>query len=228
MEDVAARLRHSVDHSAGRPPELGVELIGDDLELLDRFDRGPRLHPGALPDDVVVVVAPVDRVVVVSRVLAVDADRIAAERLGADRGDDAWKQPDEADEIAVHARELHERLARDVPADLFRRHVNERGLALHGHRLADGANLQRDLNRRRLADFEDQIAAVELLESLQFCDDLVLAGHDAGRDERAVRPADGLPVHPGFLVPNGHGDTREQRSLRIDHPASDFGCSLLS
>ena len=31
--------------------------------------------PGALPDDVVVVVAAVDRVVVVARILAVDADR---------------------------------------------------------------------------------------------------------------------------------------------------------
>ena len=109
---VGARLRHSVDHRAGRPPELGVELVGDDLELLDRLDRRPRLHPGALPDDVVVVVAAVDRVVVVSRILAVDADRVAAERLGADRGDDARKQPDEADEVAVDARQLDERLAR--------------------------------------------------------------------------------------------------------------------
>ena len=40
--------------------------------------------------------------------------------------------------------------------------------------------------------------------------------------------ADGLAIHPGFLVPNGHGDTREQRSLGVDHPAPDFGCSLLS
>ena len=103
---VGAGLGHRVHDRAGGAAELGVELVGDDLELLDRLDRRPRLHPRALPDHVVVVVAAVDRVVVVARILAVDADRVAAERLGADRRDDAREQADEADEVAVDARQL--------------------------------------------------------------------------------------------------------------------------
>src|SRR6185503_12296473 len=116
---VGAGLGDGVDHGAGGAAELGVELIGDDLELLDGFDRRPRLRPGALPDDVVVVVAAVQHVVVVARILAVDADRVAAERFSADRGNDARQQPDEADEVAVHARQLDQRFAGDIAADFL-------------------------------------------------------------------------------------------------------------
>ena len=77
---VGAGLRHRVDDAAGGGAELRVELAGQDLELLDRFDRGPCL--GAAVAAVKVSCAgAVERVVDVL-VPAVDADRIAPERFG--------------------------------------------------------------------------------------------------------------------------------------------------
>ena len=92
------------------------------------LDRGPRLRAGALADDVVVVVAAVQHVVVVARILAVHRDRIAAERLGADRGHDAGEQADEADEVAVDRRQLDELARGDVAADFLRGDVDDRRL----------------------------------------------------------------------------------------------------
>ena len=39
--------------------------------------------------------------------------------------------------------------------------------------------------------------------------------------------ADGLAEHAGVLVPHGHRHARQHRPLRVEHPAADFGGSLL-
>jgi len=49
VEVVGALLRHRVDHRADGAAVLGVELAGDDLELLDRFDRRARLWLSIVP-----------------------------------------------------------------------------------------------------------------------------------------------------------------------------------
>src|SRR4051812_21548714 len=53
---IGACFRDSVDDGAGRAAVLRVVLSGNDLELLYRLDRRPRLRPRALADHVVVIV----------------------------------------------------------------------------------------------------------------------------------------------------------------------------
>ena len=220
-------LGDGVDDRAGGPAELGVELVGDHLEFLDRFDWRPRLRPRPLADDVVVVVAAVQHVVVVARVLAVDGDRVAAERLGADGRDDAGEQADEADEVAVDRRQLDELARGDVAADLLGGHVEHRRFRRDVDDFADRPDLERHVDRRRLADLELHVAAQELLEALQLGADFVSPRHDAADDEGAVLAGDGLAEHAGVLIPDGHRHARQHRPLRVEHPSTDLGRTLL-
>jgi len=98
FEFVRSLFGHRIDDRAVRAAELGIVLACDDLEFLNGVKRRTRLRAGALSDDVIVVVAAVEHVVVVARVLSVDAHRVRAERFRADARYDAWKQSDEADE----------------------------------------------------------------------------------------------------------------------------------
>src|SRR5688572_32275056 len=54
---VAALLGHRVDDPGRAATVLRVELVGDDLEFLDRLEGRARLCPGAAAAHVVVVVA---------------------------------------------------------------------------------------------------------------------------------------------------------------------------
>src|SRR5262245_40266380 len=81
---IGAGLGHRVDDGPRRPTVLRIVLAGDDLEFLNRLNRRPRLRARALTNDVVVIVAAIEHVVVIAWILAIDADRIAAERLRAD------------------------------------------------------------------------------------------------------------------------------------------------
>ena len=60
--------------------ELGVELAGQQLELLHRLDRHARLRAAVAAVEGVVVVRAVHRVVDVADVLAGDVDGVGAER----------------------------------------------------------------------------------------------------------------------------------------------------
>ena len=62
-----------VDHRAGRSPELRVVLVCQHLELLDGFERRPRLAANAAAERVIGVVAAVEgHVVALSRLAAGD------------------------------------------------------------------------------------------------------------------------------------------------------------
>jgi hypothetical protein len=227
VPDVGPRLGDRVDDRAGGPAELGVELVGDYLEFLDGFDRGPGLGARPLADDVVVVVAAVQHVVVVARILAVHRDRVAAERFGADRRDDAGEETDEADEVAVDRRQLDELARGDVAADLLGGHVEHRRFRRDVHDFAERPDLERQIDRRRFADLEFHVTAQELLEALQLGTELVSPRHDAADDEGAVLAGDGLAEHAGVLIPHGHRHTRQHRPLGVEHPATDLGRTLL-
>ena len=83
------------------------------------------------------------------------------------------------------------------------------------------------LERRGLAHFEFHVTAQELLEALQLGTELVSPRHDAADDEGAIRAGDGLAEHAGVLIPHGHRHTRQHRPLRVEHPATDLGRTLL-
>src|SRR6188508_1259137 len=64
---VGSRLGYRVDDTAGRTPELGIELVCEYLKFLDGFESGPSLTSGSLTDYVVVVIRAVQQVVVIPR-----------------------------------------------------------------------------------------------------------------------------------------------------------------
>jgi hypothetical protein len=98
------------------------------------------------------------------------------------------QQPDETDEVPVDARQLHERFARDVAADLLRRDIHEGGLGGDVHRLLDGPDLHLYVDARGLANLQDEILAVDLLEPCELGGDLVGARNDAAGDEGPSAP----------------------------------------
>ncbi len=227
VKDVGAALGHRVDDRAGRAPELGVELVGDDLELLDRFERGPGLGPGPLSDDVVVVVAAVEHVVVVPRVGAVHRNRVRAERFGADAGYDSRQQPDEPDEVAVDRRQIDELASGDVAADFLGARVDQRRVGGHVHRFRELADFERHVDRGGLSDLQHHVPAQEFLESLQLGGDLIPSRHDPADEERAVGVRDRFAEHAGVLVAHVHRDPRQHGALRVEYAAAHFRGSLL-
>ena len=92
VEDIGSRLGDRIDDRARGAAELRVELIGDDLELLDGLDGRPRLRPGALADDVVVVVAAVQHVLLLLRSPPL-TEIESGEGFGADTRDDSGSSP---------------------------------------------------------------------------------------------------------------------------------------
>ena len=62
VPEVGALLGDRVDDAGGGGAVLGVELVRDDLELLDRFERRPRLRARAAAAQVVVVAPAVHQV----------------------------------------------------------------------------------------------------------------------------------------------------------------------
>lgn len=59
-EGVGALSGDGVDDATRRPPILGVELVGDDLELLNRLQGRTRLGAGTPSTQIVIVVPAVD------------------------------------------------------------------------------------------------------------------------------------------------------------------------
>ena len=79
-----------------------------------------------------------------------------------------------------------------------------------------------------LADFEQEVAAVELLEALELGGDLVGARHEAAGDERAVLAADRLAIHARLLVADRDRDARQHAPpCGSSHPAPQFRRALL-
>ena len=185
-ERVGARLRHRVDDAAGRGAELGVELAGQELELLHRFDRRARLRAAVAAVEGVVVAGAVERVVDVLRALAVDADRVGAERVGRDERRHARQRAQVGREVAVDRRDVVQLLRRHDAADLLRRGVDERRLRRDRHLLLDAADLQRHVDRERLADLDADAAALVLLEAGQRRRHLIQARASA-RSSRTCR-----------------------------------------
>src|SRR5262249_15013837 len=78
-ERIRALFRDGVDDRAGRTAELGVVLIRQDLELLNRFERRSRLATDAAAQRIVGVVAAVESDVVALSRLATCNDGVVAE-----------------------------------------------------------------------------------------------------------------------------------------------------
>ena len=154
MEVVGALLRHRVDDAAGGRAELGVELARQQLEFLDRFDRRARLRAAVAVVEVVVVAGAIQHVVRVLRRLAVDADRVGAERIDRQRRGDAGQQAQIRREVAVERRHVLQLLRRHAAAELLGRRVDDRRFGGDRHFLLDAADFELHVDRLRLADLD--------------------------------------------------------------------------
>jgi len=226
-EAVGPALRDRVDDRAGGAPELGVVLVGQYLELLDRLERRPRLGPGALADHVVVVVPAVEQVVVVAGILAVDAHGVGAKRLRRDVGDDARQQADEPDVVAVDRGQVGELAVVDVSADLLRGDVDDRRLRRHRQLLAHSADLQAHVDRGRLADLEPDVALADALEARELRGELVGSGQDAGQVVASVAGRTGLAEDAAPLVLDDDRHSGQRCPLLIRHAPAQLGRALL-
>ena len=224
-ECVGARLRDRVDDAAGRGAELGVELAGQELKLLHRFDRRSRLRAAVAAVERVVVAGAVERVVDVLRALAVDADRVRAEGVGRDERRHAWQRAQVGREVAVDRRDVVQLLRGDDAADLLRRGVDERRFRRDRDRLLDATERQADVNRRSLADLDAHGGALVFLEARQRRRQFVRARHQRDHRKRAVGAADRLAILARRFIGRNDGRSGQERALRVHDPAAQIAGS---
>jgi len=175
----------------------------------DRFDRRARLRAAVAAVERVVVAGAVERVVDVLRALAVDADRIGAERVGRNERRHARQRAEVGRKVAVDRRDVAQLLRGDDAADLLRRGVDERRFRRDRDLLLDAADRQGDVNRHGLADFDAHAGALVFLEARQRSRQLVVAGRERDHRERAVRAADRLAILARGFVLRDDGRTRQ-------------------
>ncbi len=102
MKLVAAGFGYGVDDAAGCSAKLSVKLVGEHLKLGYWLQSGSGLSSGALTDDVVVIVGAVEQVIVVARILTIDADGIWAKRFCAYIWHNTGNKTHKANEISVN------------------------------------------------------------------------------------------------------------------------------
>jgi hypothetical protein len=171
---VRAALRHDVEHAAVAAAVFGLEPLGDEVELLDRFER-EELQEAA--DRVVVVVAAVDLVVHVAAGAAVDLGRVlrALGRIRMEPEADAGHRCREVRELASVEREAFDAAGIDHLADRRRGGGDERRLAGDGDRFGEGRDLQLDVHVGGLRHVDHQTFLLDAREPLQFRDEVVYA-----------------------------------------------------
>ena len=134
LEFVGSGFRDRVDDRTARAAELRVVHAGDNLELLDRFQRSPDLRARARPQRIVGVVAAVDGDEIVLAGLARRDDGVVAHLV---RGGelDARHQRDRRKVVAVHCGQLAQIVGPDITAHLRARRVDQRRLGGDRHGL---------------------------------------------------------------------------------------------
>ena len=140
-----------VDDAGRGRAVLRIELVGDDLELLNGLEWGPRLRARAAAAQVVVVAPAIHQEHDAAAMLAVDGDAIGRGIAGG-VVDHAGQQRDQAGEVARPRRQLRELARRHVAADLRRREVHLRRLGGNRHVLFQAADAQRQIDLQRRAD----------------------------------------------------------------------------
>jgi hypothetical protein len=225
VEGVGALLRHRVDDARDGGAVFGVELVGDDLELLDRLERRARLRSRAAAAEVVVVAPTIHQEHHAAAVLAVDRHAVG---VAVSRGvvDDARQQCDEAGEVARQRRQIGDLTRSHVPADLRRRQIHLRRLARHRDRLGERAHLEGEIDGHGRADLQPHVAC-ELSEAFERRGDLVRAGDDSRNEESAVAGGHRFAEGSALLVRDDDGDAREDGVLWVYDTATYRGASLL-
>ena len=224
---IGARLDDRVDDGPGGAAELGVELTGQDLELLRRLERHARLRAVVLAEVIVVVPGAIHQVAVVARVDAVGGQRVGTPRGKISCRHHARQQAGEIGEVAGNRRDVRELPGGDVAADLLRGDVDDGRFAAHRHGFLQRADLERHVDRQLVAYGEREVAADEFLESRELRRDLIPAGRKCGHEPRAVRSADDIAEVARLLIGDGDGHTRESGLLLVDHPTPYLGGALL-
>ena len=226
-DTVRSALRDGVDHAALGTSELGVELGGEDLELLDRLDRGTRLRSGAPTDDVVVVVRPVhvERVVVV--VLAVHEDGVGGGGGGGHVGHHTGDQAGKVDEAAGLRRERLHGFGSHRGANLLRGHVHHRRLGGDHHRLLDAPEFQGDVQTGLLPHHELEPVLTDRTECREFEAQVVGAGSQPVQDVAPVARSGNHPGGAGIGVGRGDRDAGKREPARVGDRTGKTGARKL-
>jgi hypothetical protein len=225
-ELVGARLAHGVEDGAAGAAILRVVHAGQDLKLLDGFDRDAGLGSGAGAERIVSVVAAVDRYVVVLGGLPGSNNRVVA-HLGGGRELDARQEGDRVEVVAVHRGKLAQLGGRDVAADSGARGVHQGRLPGDRDCLLEAPDGERQVDRASRAARQDQPGPLQPPESGQLRQNLITPRYELGREIRALGARRNLAEHTGLLVGHDNRDAWQDRALFIRDFSSDFSGALL-
>ena len=223
---VGARARLHVDHRAVAAAELGGEVQGLDLHLLDRLQRR---HDRRLAGVVRVGVhRPVEDVVVAAIAVAVDRDHRRARQLGRIRGagdeGGAGAHPRQQEDVALRQRQVLDLgAAEGVRQPALARHRDAHGAGRHLDRFLHVGQAERDRDVGGLADREPEAVLRERPEAGDARPERVDAGRQAGEQERAGAIAGGFAADAGVGVPGGDHRAREDVSRGVDDAPLDGG-----
>ena len=223
---VGALLGDRVDDAGGGGAVLGVELVGDDLELLNRFERRPRLRARAAAAQVVVVAPAVHQVHDAAPVLAVDGDAVGR-GVGRLVVDHAGQQGHEPGEVARARRQVFDFTRGHVAADLRRREIDLRRFGRDRDVLFDGADAKHQIDLERRPDAQHEVLLRQPAEALEDRRNLVGARQQARDQERPVLAGDRLADGPALRVGDDDRHPGEDPLLLVGDPAANGGSPLL-
>ena len=225
-QHVGARARLHVDHRPVAAAELGGEVQGLDLHLLDRFQRR---HDRRLAGVVRVGVhRPVEDVVVAAIAVAVDRDHRRAGQLGRIRGarneGGAGAQTRQQEHVALRQRQVLDLgAAEGVRQPALARHRHGDGAGGDVDRFPHVGDAERDRDVGGFADREPQAILREGPEAGHVRAERVDARGQPGEQERARGITGGLAADAGFGVAGSDDGAGEDVSRGVDDAALDGG-----
>ena len=225
MQLVGAGLGDDRARGAAGHAQVGVEVVGHDVDRLDRLGRRDVARVVRQPD--------------VDRHRAVDAGGVAVRLDAVHPGPQraarrvdlgvlelrGRRAGDEVDQLLVVAelvqREVDDRLRRQLGAEVGPFRLEERRLADHVHGLGQRADLELQVHADGVAGGDAQARLVQRAEALEGGVQVVDAGGQVAEGVGPVGVGDRIDAEAGAGVRRRHGGAGNGGALRVRHGARD-------
>ena len=220
-ELIGSRFRHGVDHGARRAAVLRVELVGHDLDFLDRFVSDACLAADVRSAEVVDVAGPVEHDVVGRGRLPVGEHRVV-EEAGGGNEHRSRNVPDKRHVASISRRQLGELLSGNVAAHLRRAQVDKRRLGCDGDGFVESTDFQRQVECLGSPHCQEDVAPIEGPEALQLRTDPVPSRNNLRCKVAPIGARDDLAKGARVLVGDDDRHAGQDAALRIGDLPADF------
>jgi hypothetical protein len=216
-EVVGSRLGHGVNDRSTDAAMLGVEPVGQHLELGDVLLAVTLVRPAAA------LVGDVDTIDVVLGHVAAGGASLNVSRIAAR----AWDQRHEIEPVAAVQRQRFDLRGVDAAGNARLLDVNERCFARDRDVFLDARQLERERQIGRFTHGETDVLLGEGREATQLDANVVAADLQRRHHEGPSLRADGSSRHAGFDMGQSHRGAGQRGAAFVDDPATKLRDSSL-